>query len=235
MKKAFSILIVLAAVACVHELPAPKDNGGTGGTTGGGGTIQLRTCSKDTVYLTNTILPLINSLCGKSGCHGTSNRNAFQLTTWDNIVPYLGTRGRISESLNGMADQLNENPTLNYTPPTSDQLATLQKWADQGGLNNYCNSCDSTQFAFAANVSPIISTYCAGCHSGSSPSAGIDLGSYTAIVAEVNGHPGRLLGSIQWTTGYSGTKQMPQGPTGKLPKCYIAQIRQWIDANMPNN
>jgi hypothetical protein len=223
-------------VSCVHELPVPVQDPGTGTTTttgggsSGGTTIPVVTCSTDTVYFSNTILPMINSVCGKSGCHGTTNRNAFSLTTYSSIVKRLGTNSSLNKALKDMASKHNSN----YVAPTTDQLAQLQKWISQGSKNNTCNGCDTTKFTYAAIVSPIISTYCKGCHSGASASAGVDLSTITAIQAEITSNPGRLLGSIQWVAPYTGTKEMPQGGS-KLPDCYITQIKKWIAAGAPNN
>ncbi|MBS1505125.1 MAG: hypothetical protein JSS79_00655 [Bacteroidetes bacterium] len=226
----------IGMVSCVHELPVPVQETGsgtgttTGGSSGGGTTIQVVTCSTDTVYFANTILPLINSVCGKSGCHGTTNRNAFSMTTYSSIVRRLGTINSLNNSLKEMASKRNSN----YVAPTSDQVAQLQKWINQGAKNNTCNGCDTTKFTYAAVIAPIISTYCKGCHSGTSASAGVDLSSITTIQAELTSNPGRLLGSIQWVSPYTGTKEMPQGGS-KLPDCYITQIKKWIAAGAPNN
>jgi hypothetical protein len=226
-----SVLLILAiAVSCVHELPIPKTDSNNGGTT----PPPSAKCSADTVYFANTILPLINSVCGKSGCHGAVNRNAFSLTSYTNIVNVLGSTNRLNEALLNMADVKNENPTLDYTPPSSDQLAFLQKWISQGTKNNKCSECDTTQFTYAAIISPIISTYCKGCHSGYAPAASVDLSSITSIQAEITNNPGRLLGSIQWVAPYTGTKEMPQGGS-KFSDCYITQIKKWIEAGAPNN
>jgi len=231
-------ILATAIVSCVHELPIPKDTGSGGTTIGGGngsgGVIQIATCSTDTVYFSNTILPLINSVCGKSGCHGTTNRNAFSLTTYASIVSRLGTANRLNNALQDMSEKKAEKPTLDYTPPSADQMTQLQKWISQGAKNNSCNSCDTTKFTYAATIAPIINTYCKGCHTGSTASAGVDLSSYTSTQSEINSNPGRLLGSIQWTAPYTGTKQMPQG-SSQLPACYITQIKKWIAAGAPNN
>ncbi|HCW07494.1 MAG TPA: hypothetical protein DGG95_09045 [Cytophagales bacterium] len=229
-------LISLIFASCVHELPVPDvpNNGNNNGGNGGTPPPPPATCSSDTVYFSNTILPLVNSLCGKSGCHGTTYPNAFQMTNYSSIVSHIGTSGRLSHALNEMADQKSENPNLNYTAPTSEQLALLNKWISQGAKNNICNSCDTTQFTYAAIISPIIATYCKGCHSGSAPAAGVDLSTIASIQSELANNPGRLLGSIQWTAPYTGTKEMPQGGS-QLPTCYITQIKKWIQAGAPNN
>jgi hypothetical protein len=233
------LLIFLGALiggSCVHELPVPVDTGGTpsGGGNTGGGTIQLPTCSQDTVYFNNTVLPIINSTCGKTGCHGSVSPGAFTMTTYSKIVNRVGTINRLNNALQDMADVKKDKPYLDYTPPTPDQLALLQKWINQGAKNNTCNACDTTKFTFAAIVQPIMGTYCVGCHKGTSASAGVDLSTIAAIQAEIKNNPGRLLGSIQWTSPYTGAKQMPQG-SGKLPDCYITQIKKWINAGALNN
>ena len=232
-------IILLIVASCVHELPVPVSTtaGITTPTTPAGATTSntvLVTCSTDTVYFNNTVLPLINSVCGKSGCHGTTNRNAFSLASYSYIQSRLGTSNGLSNALQDMADKLKDNPSLNYTPPSADQLSHLQKWISQGAKNNSCNGCDTTQFTYATIVSPIISTYCKGCHNGPSGSLGVDLSSLTAIQAEIANNPGRLLGSIQWTAPYTGAKQMPSGGS-QLPACYITQIKKWIAAGAANN
>ncbi len=221
--------LALAPLCCVHELPAPEAT-----NTNGGGTTPSVTCSADTVYFSNTILPLINSDCGKSGCHGTSNRNSFSLTTYSTIVTRLGSIDGLNIALQDMADKKQENPSLDYTPPNADQLTQLQKWINQGAQNNSCNSCDSAKFTYAAIIAPIMNTYCKGCHTGSSASAGVDLSTIALIQGEVNNNPGRLLGSIQWISPYTGTKEMPQGGN-KLQACNITQIKKWIAAGALNN
>ncbi len=231
--------ILLSVASCVHELPVPVSTttGTTTSTTPAGGTPTssvLVTCSTDTVYFNNSILPLINSVCGKSGCHGTSNRNAFSLASYSYIQSRLGTSNKLNKALQEMANKLTDNPSLNYNPPAADQLALLQKWIAQGAKNNSCNGCDTTQFTYSAIVSPIINTYCKGCHNGPSGSLGVDLSSITAIQSEIANNPGRLLGSIQWTAPYTGAKQMPAGGS-QLPACYITQIKKWIAAGAPNN
>lgn len=225
------IAALIAINSCVHEIPLPGSPTG-GGTGTGGSTSNSEPCDPDTVYFKNTILPLINSTCGKGGCHGTVNRGAFALTDYNQIVSRLGSTNRLHESLNDMADQTSENPGLNYTPPTAAQLTQLETWISQGSLNNGCNGCDTTVFTYSAAIVPILNTYCVGCHTGSSSGGGVDLSTYSAVkTVALNG---QLLGSITWVSPYTGSKQMPQGGS-KLSDCYLTQVRKWIDAGAQNN
>jgi mono/diheme cytochrome c family protein len=81
----------------------------------------------------------------------------------------------------------------------------------------------------------MISTYCVGCHPSPGSSSIPNLTTLAAIQSEVRNYPGRLIGSIERTAPYNTTTQaMPQGGA-KLPDCYIKQIKNWVDADMPNN
>jgi hypothetical protein len=90
-------------------------------------------------------------------------------------------------------------------------------------------SCDTSNVTFSGTVQPILQSNCSQCHNSVSPSSGIDLTSYDAVVAAVN--TGRLLGAINHETGYI---WMPQN-ADKLGDCQITQITIWIGAGMPKN
>ncbi len=245
MKVAASVGSFLLAVfvigSCIHEIPAPLENTGTGttgGTTGGGTTGGASLgCSADSVYFEQQVLPLVTSLCGKVGCHGTNQHHEFQLIytsksqSFSSISSRFSSSSRLAKALNEMAGQR----VSGYTPPTSDQLAILQKWIAQGKKNNSCNGCDATQFAFAANVAPLFKFYCAGCHPAPGSQTTPNLSSLAAIQAELKNNPGRLLGSIQWTAPYNtSTTKMPQG-SNQLSQCELDVIRKWVEAGAPNN
>lgn len=225
----------IGIISCVHELPAPVDPGTPSTPATPPPTTQLGNCNADTVYFANTILPIVTTVCGKVGCHGATGPAAFSLTTYSAIVKRLGTSNRLNSALQDMADKKVERPSLAYTPPTSDQMALIQKWISQGSKNNSCTSgCDTTQFTYAAVISPLLTLHCVGCHTGASAGAGVDLSSYANVKAELTANPGRLLGSIQWVAPYTGTKQMPLSQS-KLPDCNITQVKKWIAAGAPNN
>jgi hypothetical protein len=89
---------------------------------------------------------------------------------------------------------------------------------------------DSTgTISYQAKVVPILQTNCYGCHSGSTPSGGQAMGTYTTDKAMAQN--GKLLGVISHATGFS---PMPKGGN-KLSNCNIAVVRKWIEAGAPNN
>lgn len=96
-------------------------------------------------------------------------------------------------------------------------------YAPQAGTNN----CDTTALTYSAQIQPILTASCVGCHSASNASGGYALDSHSGVIAA----QGRLLGSIKHSSGFSA---MPQNAP-KLGDCQIAQIEKWITAGAPNN
>jgi uncharacterized membrane protein len=123
-------------------------------------------------------------------------------------------------------------PLLPVPPFTQAQIALVYKWIQQGAKNNTCSNtatCDTVNVTFSASVLPVLKTYCVGCHSAASPSAGIDLSTYAAV--KVYAANGRLMGSITHAIGY---KPMPSS-TSKLGACEINQIKAWVTKGTLNN
>lgn len=228
----WSVLLMMGTVvlsACKHspaDLPTPGPD--TTVTTSG--------CHPDTVYFVNTIMPLLRSGCAMSGCHdAASHKEGVIMTDYQNII----TTGKVKpgkpadSKLYEVLIKTNEDrmPPPPRAPFTSEQIAQVRKWIEQGAKNNACTEtqCDSVNVSFASHVFPIIQNQCMGCHSGANPSGGILLTNYQQI-ASVATTNNKLLGTIKHLPGYSA---MP--PSGKLDVCSIAKIAKWISDGTPNN
>jgi mono/diheme cytochrome c family protein len=233
--------ISFLAINCKHEIPLVVSSGngtgtgtgtGTGGGTGGGGTSpQTSTCSPDTVYFSNTILPLINSSCATTGCHDAiSRRSGLNLTSYNQVMGLVSPGNASGSRLYSVITTTSgENKMPPNAPLTATQIASIQKWINQGALNNQCSSgCDSSVYTYSGAVSKIMSTYCVGCHNSASLGGGIDLSAYASVKTAALG---RMMGSINQLAGYSA---MPKGGN-KLSDCQIAQIQKWIQAGTLNN
>ena len=96
---------------------------------------------------------------------------------------------------------------------------------DSTGTTN----CDTTHFAFSANVKPIFNTYCTSCHNTADAAinGGVDLSNYNSAILHIDHVPG----VIQWLPG---SPQMPQGGA-KLSECNIKIILKWIADGAKNN
>ena len=235
MKKLGLLAVVLFVLSCLNDknMPNPTTTGtdtSTGTTTTQPSTPAVVTCSPDTVYFNQTILPLITSNCAMSGCHDAiSHKEGVILTDYTHIRAY-------SSTTNPAGSTLYRSIVTGYMPPkgplASAQMASLLKWMQQGAKNNSCvasGNCVATNVSFANTVLPTLRTNCTGCHSGTTPSAGIDLNSYATV--KVQAANGKLVGSISHAAGYIA---MPSA-TVSLSACEISQIKAWVTEGTLNN
>jgi hypothetical protein len=191
------------------------------------------TCDPDTVYFRNTILPLIVSSCGTTGCHDQdSHRDGIILTDYASIIntgkikPGDPDDSEFFESLTDQEDDLMPPPP--QSPLSQDQISLLEEWILQGANDNSCvEGCDTTNITFDATVWPIMQTYCMGCHTSGNPAGGIIIEDFDDLITLVQ--DGSLLGTIGHAPGYSA---MP--PNQPLDNCKIVQIRKWIEEGHPN-
>lgn len=226
--------LVVLLYACRHELPLPiPATSGTGSSGGGGIPPPVSTCSPDTAYFVNQIMPIISSNCTMSGCHDNiSHADGVNLTTYTQIVRYV----RVGDAANSKLYKsiIKTNGDRMPPPPmpalTTAQKNLIQKWINQGAKNNSCiGSCDTSVFTYSGAVKPIMDTKCSGCHNPANLGGNIDVSTYTAIkVVALNG---KLYGSVAHQTGYS---PMPKN-AAKLSDCEIRQIQKWISAGVLNN
>lgn len=237
-----SVVVVLLLLellsACKHDalfdaaVPGPTDTlPGDPPNTGG-------LCDPDTVYFQSQILPLLISRCTEPGCHGAASAEKgvvldsyFKVTTTlKNITSTDPDKNELLEVI--LHDNPNRRMPQTPRPPlNSAEIQLIQTWIAQGAKNNGCNAnfagCDSTSFTWSAFVQPLIQTQCQGCHSGSAPQGGINLGSYAAVKAQVTN--GKLYASVTRSFAY-----MPKGGN-RLDDCTIKRLKTWIDAGAPEN
>lgn len=230
MKKIIIIILSLPIffVACKHELPTVKIDPTK--------PIVSASCSPDTVYFQNDILPIFQTYCAKSGCHdAASHREGIILTDYANIIATGEIRG--GNPNHGSIYQSISSPSSdNFMPPPPDaplsaeMISKIKKWIEQGALYNACIAgCDTLDVKYSTKVSTLLTNKCIGCHNSASAGGGINLANYAGVqTVALNG---RLLGSVKHTTGYL---QMPQGGD-KLSDCEINIFQIWINAGAPNN
>lgn len=193
-------------------------------------------CSPDTVYFQQQVLPIFISNCTLSGCHdAATHKEGINLTSYSSIIntggirPFSPTSGNIYKTIttSNTGDRMPPPP---MSALTAEQKNAIYTWIMQGALNNSCDQvCDTSVFTYAAAIKPLITNRCQGCHSTASAQGSIDLSSYAGVKARVT--DGRLWGSISHLPGYVA---MPQGGPA-LTSCELTKFRKWIDAGAPEN
>jgi hypothetical protein len=231
------LLLVWLMPSCKHDplfeavVPDPVDTFPHNPNTG-------VPCDADTVYFQSQVLPLLISHCTEPGCHGAASAEEGVVldsyikvtTTLKNITSTDPNKNELLEVI--LEDDPDKRMPQPPRPPLSAaEIQLIQTWIAQGAKNNGCNTnfagCDSTAFTWSAFVQPLIQTQCQGCHSGSAPQGGINLGSYAAVKAQVTN--GKLYASVTRSFAY-----MPKGGN-KLDDCTINRLKSWIDAGAPEN
>lgn len=255
MRNIFYFAIVLLALSwilpgCVHELVVPEAPDVIPVDTTGLDTSNVNDtlppvpidsgdytgvpCDPDTVSFVNTILPLLNSSCAKSGCHDAiSHKENVRMYDYVNIKkevkPGNPSQSKLYKVLFETGDE--KMPPPPETDLTADQKNLIKKWIQQGALNNECNEnyggCDTTGVTYSSSYLRCLPNQCNGCHGGVNPSGNLDLTTYDRVKTSVQS--GKLYGSVAHEAGF---KPMPDN-SDQLSACFINKIKAWMDAGMP--
>jgi len=243
MKKIIVVVTVIVSIilyACKHTPPdiiPPVQPGNPGGSNGSGGGP-----GSDSICFESAVLPIFQTNCAKSGCHDAATaQDGYILDSYDNLFkkegeaedknirPFDAENSELYKVLFETGDK--KMPPVGNPDLTTVQKNLIARWINEGAKNtSNCNTaCDSSQFTFAADITPILQNHCTGCHSGQAPPNGVDLTSYDGVSQVALS--GLLYGVIAHLPGFD---PMPKG-SGVLSECEIAQIREWIDAGSLNN
>ncbi len=222
----FAALLILVN-ACRHEILDPATE------PGGGYPFPTSSCSPDSVYFANQVMPLISSNCTMSGCHDNiTHAEGVNLTTYTKIMKYVVAGSAANSKLYKVIIKTNGDrmPPAPMPPMTAAQKALIQKWIDQGAKNNNCvGNCDTAVFTYNGAVKPIMDNKCVGCHNPNNMGGNIDVSTYATVrIIALNG---KLYGSLAHQSGYS---PMPKN-SSKLSDCEIRQVQKWINAGSLNN
>lgn len=232
---ALAISSAISLNSCKHEPDAiPISNPANPGDSNN---LQI-TCSPDTTYFQNDIMPILATSCAYSSCHDSDNpQEGIDLTTYESIIASGAiVPGNASESeLYEVITESDPEDRMPYgLPPLSqEQISAIRNWISQGARNNRCYAeCDTTLFTFSGVIKPIIDQNCVGCHNATNTSGGVRLDSHQAIASVAA--DGRLIGVITHAAGYI---PMPysSNPANqrKLDDCKIIQIQKWVTAGSP--
>jgi len=86
---------------------------------------------------------------------------------------------------------------------------------------------------FARDVRPILERHCAGCHSGDSAKAALDVRSRASLLKGGVSGAAIVPGSAERSPLYQRVSNGQMPPTGSLAKEYVAILRTWIQSGAP--
>lgn len=89
--------------------------------------------------------------------------------------------------------------------------------------------CDTTAYAYQADVQPILDNFCVGCHNIGFAEGAVRLDEYSGTILVAN--DGRLVEAINHT---GNARPMPENAP-KLNPCAIRTIELWIEDGALNN
>ncbi|MCB0622823.1 MAG: hypothetical protein KDC43_02575 [Saprospiraceae bacterium] len=191
-------------------------------------------CPDGVVSFQAEVLPLLVSNCALSGCHdANSHKEGVVLDSYDHVMKHIKANNPNGSKLyKSITDSGGDDamPPYPYPRLTNEEIDLIRTWINQGAENTDCTpACDPENASFAANIFPVINTYCVGCHNDNLSEAGINLKDYQHIRAVALS--GQLLGTIRYESGYQ-----PMPPSGgQLNDCYVTQIQKWIDEGAQDN
>ncbi|MDI1233109.1 MAG: hypothetical protein PSX81_02375 [bacterium] len=219
--------LFLFIVGCEHK---PKELINPGNTPKDSIVINpdpISNCDSAVAYFKNDILPIFTSSCVGTGCHNATDRaEGLVLTNYNNIKKLTDTQNPKGSDLWKVLVSTDPNKMMPRTQrlSASDRYKIL-KWMNQGAKNDSCNSgCDTAKYAYAADIAPIISKNCNGCHS----TGATKLGTWAQL--NIQAQNNNLWRDINLT---SGPNKMP--PAASLSVCDKNKIQKWINAGAPNN
>lgn len=231
------VMAMLLADSCKHEpLVGPGfDNGQNGG--GGDDPDEGTVCDPNTIWFQQQVLPILTSSCTNPGeglnCHHTANddNDEIQITNYETLMASgIVQDGDLMEALtDDDPDKIMPRPP--FAPLTADQIALIQQWINQGAQNNSCepSACDTLNVTYSGTIAPLLQSRCTSCHSGSTPSGGINLTQWSVV--NQRAADGTLEGAIRRLPTFE--PMPPSGP--QLSDCRIRQVQLWIAQGAPNN
>lgn len=215
----FFLLLVLGVTACKLDKTQPYAG-------------DDKPCNPDSIYFNKDVMPIIQSNCAISGCHGGgSAQDGVDLTSYASIIA-TGEIEAYNPGGSDLYEAITETDLDKRMPPapadplSAEQIAMLANWINQGAKNNNCADCNDEIFTFSEAIGPLVEANCKGCHSAAGE---ISLTTYDEI--KVYAENGRLMGVINHDNAYV---PMPYG-LPKLDACKISQFQKWVDDGAPNN
>ena len=225
-------MFILFIEACKHKpeipkTPDPENKDSTNKET------EIP-CDPDSVYYSE-IQAILNSSCLHAGCHNSDDKaDEVDLTNFNSVISTGGVDPG-DPSGSDLYERISETgpdkvmPPFPYNTLTSEQIQKVERWIQQGALNNYCDGCDTVNVTYGIQVTNLLESSCVSCHNDNLAQGAVNLSNYSGVKSVVDDT--RLLRSVQHDTGVVAMPYL----TTKWEDCKIRTIELWINDGAPNN
>ncbi len=190
----------------------------------------------DTVCFVTEVLPVLQTSCGMTGCHGNgSAAEGFDVSNYQTIMQAVNPGDpRGSELYKVLTDINSEHMMPPDRPLTLEQRTIIQVWIAQGALETNCNGGNggggNDEICFVQDILPMMVSTCGttGCHDAVTHEDGYVLTSYSTIVQNGIEPFDPNDSKIYEVVTETGDDRMPPSPRSPLTSAQIAALRQWI-------
>lgn len=201
--------------------------------------------SLDTVCFNTQIMPILQTSCGISGCHGSgSDEGDFEVKDYQSILKIVKPYNASSSKLYRVITDINSE---DFMPPNRplplEQRTQIMLWIEQGAKNTICLPDDNGNgggdplnydtICFNQNILPILLSSCgkAGCHDAASHEGDYVLTSYSTLTERPSSIvPYDLENSkiFKVITEDNPEDVMPPPPNDRLTNDQIDLFSTWI-------
>jgi uncharacterized membrane protein len=181
------------------------------------------------------ILPVLQNNCAISKCHDAATaKEGLILNSFISVMKTGGLVKAGNPAASNLYLVITANPSSEqFMPPkpysalSKASIDSIYKWIARGAQNEVCAvACDTLNITYSTQISRIVQNSCYSCHSGTNPTGGFKLTTYSEVSNIVK--TGVLIAAIRRVNG---VVAMP--PAGSLPACDIRTFELWKQKNYP--
>jgi cytochrome c5 len=203
----------------------------------------------DTICFDTQVLPILQSSCGKPGCHDGSSEGGFDASNYGTILQSVTPGDPRGSSLYQIITRINgDNMMPPEGPLTLTQRTIIEVWIAQGAHNVICVNDTShggggtggnDSICFVQKILPLFISNCAmaSCHDGLSQGAEDNLyalNTYATIRAHVT--PYNAAGSAVYRAVNGQAEEfMPPPPKSPLTAAQKELMKKWINDGALNS
>jgi len=201
--------------------------------------VSLPSCTHDPVGIDmlqpvcfdSLVMPILQTSCGKSGCHGSgSDEGGFALTGYSSLMPLVNAGDPRGSKLYQIITDINSEEMMPPDQPLSkEQRTIIEVWIAQGAIQYNCGGSNPDEVCFVQDILPMILSNCGieGCHDAITQEEDYVFTNYSGIMQGIQ--PYNLSGSaIYRSVTNNGEDIMPPYPMPPLNTDQITSLREWI-------